>query len=316
MGSPQPSMSREGWDALAAWRDLRMGERGDLWHRALIDPTLLRVVGPVRGLRILDLACGNGYLSRRWARQGARSAVGVEASRPTLAFARQRERTRPSGARFLERHASDLRGIRDASFDCVVANMALQDIRDAKGAVKEVARVLAPGGRFVFSISHPCFDLDDRSGWLVERTRERDGAFHDVVWRKVRKYRDERTVRVPWKISEEETGYTLAYHRTLATYARILREAGLAIVRLEEPSPLPEMIRGSPQGRFIAEIPLHLVVEARSYPVLGPSENRSRVRRRASRTSGRTPRKVGRRSGSDARTPGSGSGRRGSRIES
>jgi ubiquinone/menaquinone biosynthesis C-methylase UbiE len=309
-------MVRVGWDALAAWRDSRMSEEGDLWHRALIDPTLLRVVGSVRGLRILDLACGNGYLTRRWARQGAKTVVGVEASRPTLGFARRREQARPSGARFLERDASNLEGIPDAAFDLVVANMALQDIRDAAGTVKEVARVLAPHGRFVFSVSHPCFDLDDRSAWVVERMKEHDGTFHDVVWRKVRQYRDERTVRVPWRISEDETGSTIAYHRTLATYARILREAGLAIVRLEEPSPLPGMIAGSPQGRFIAEIPLHLVVEARAHPALPSVRKRSNATKPASRTSGRTPRKAGRRSGSGGRTRGSSSGRRGSRTGS
>lgn len=53
-------MGREGWEAMAEWRDRRMGEHGDLWHRASIEPALLRVVGPVRSRRVLDLACGNG----------------------------------------------------------------------------------------------------------------------------------------------------------------------------------------------------------------------------------------------------------------
>jgi SAM-dependent methyltransferase len=305
-------MAKEGWDTLAAWRDLRMGERGDLWHRALIDPTLLDVVGPVRGLRILDLACGNGYLTRRWARQGAKRVLGVEASRPTLANARRREKAHPSGAKFLQRDAADLHGVLDGTFDLVVANMALQDIRDAAGSVQEVARVLGPEGRFVFSLSHPCFDLDERSAWEVERARGPDGAYRDRVWRKLRQYREERTVRVPWRISDVQTGFTTAYHRTLATYVRLLRDAGLAVVRLEEPSPLPEMIRGSPQGRFIAEIPLHLVVEAVACPGLVRSRKGPKTTRRWSRSSGRTPRKGDRRSGSGGRTRGSGSGRRGS----
>ena len=309
-------MAKVGWNALAAWRDERMGERGDLWHRALIDPTLLKVVGPVRGLRVLDLACGNGYLTRRYARQGAKLSVGVDASSATLAFARRRERDHPSGARFLRRNASALAGIPDGVFDRVVANMALQDIHDAAGAVQEVSRVLARSGRFIFSLSHPCFDLDDRSVWVVERARSDDGRLHDVVWRKVRNYREERAVRVPWDMSGQEVGFTTSYHRTLATWARILREAGLAIVRLEEPSPLPRMIQASAQGQFLREIPLHLVVEARHHPSLGAKRQRSRATRPASRTSVRTRRRAAPRSGSGGRRRGSGFWHRGSKTGS
>jgi ubiquinone/menaquinone biosynthesis C-methylase UbiE len=290
-----------------------MGERGDLWHRAIIDPTLLRVVGSVKGLAVLDLACGNGYLSRRFARQGAVRAVGIESSRPTLAFARRRERAHPSGAEFLERDAGNLRGLADGSFDLVVSNMALQDIQYAEEAVQEVARVLRPDGRFVFSLSHPCFDLDERSGWVVERVREAEGTWHDLVWRKVRAYREERAVLVPWDVSGTETGYTTSYHRTLTTYSRLLRNAGLAITRLEEPSPLPEAVRRSPQGPYIQEIPLHLVVEARPFPKLGRRSRPRPARRRESRSSARSSRKGSRRSGSGARTRGSGSRGRGSR---
>ena len=309
-------MTRDGWDELAAWRDRRMGERGDLWHRAIIDPTLLRVVGPVRGRRLLDLGCGNGYLTRRWARQGAQVAIGVDRSGPTLEFARRREKARRTGARFLERDAAHLGGLPDASFDLIVANMSIQDMPDGEGTVREAGRLLAAGGRFVFSLSHPCFDLDERSGWVVERVREPDGTWHDLVWRKVRAYRDEREVRVPWKISEHETGWTTAYHRTLSTLSRWLRNAGLAITRLEEPAPIPEAIRGSPQGRFIVEIPLHLVVEARPMAALRPRKGSPRARRSASRSSGGSSSISGPRSESGGRTSDTGSRRRGSRTRS
>ncbi len=305
-------MDRQGWDQMAKWRDFRMGDRGDLWHRAIIDPTLLAVIGPVRGLCVLDLACGNGYLTRRWAREGAARSVGVERSRPILAFARRRERASPSGAEFLERDARRLRGLASATFDLVVANMALQDIPDAERAVREVARVLRPGGRFVFSLSHPCFDLDERSGWVVERVREPDGLWHDVVWRKVRAYRDERSVRVPWAISDTETGWTTAYHRTLTTYSRWLREAGLSITRLEEPAPLPEAIHGSPQGPYMVEVPLHLVVEARFLSSLLRGRAKGTLTRLASRSSGGSHRTASQRSGSGVRTRRTGSRHRGS----
>jgi ubiquinone/menaquinone biosynthesis C-methylase UbiE len=300
-------MVQRGWDAIARWRDLRMGEVGDLWHRALVDPTFLRVIGPVRGLRVLDVGCGNGYLTRRWARAGARSAVGVDTSRGSLALARRRERDRPSGARFLRRDSADLEGVPDGSVDLVAANMSLMDIRDAAGTVREAARVLAPDGRFVFSVCHPCFDLDDRSMWVVERQ-----LYKERVWRKVSNYRDEREVEVPWKVSETEMAYTTTFHRTLATYVRYLGDAGLGVVRMEEPLPLPEVVRGSPQGRFLLEVPLHLVVEAVHVPpprrVRRP---RGALREPGSRRSARTSRGVGRRSGSSARRRDTGSAHRG-----
>ena len=53
--------------------------------------------------------------------------------------------------------AAHLELFEKGSFDLVVCNMALMDIEDATGAIQEVARVLRPQGRFVASLSHPCF---------------------------------------------------------------------------------------------------------------------------------------------------------------
>jgi SAM-dependent methyltransferase len=295
-------MSPGGWDEMAAWRDERSGDTGDLWHRALIDPTLLAVIGEVRDLRILELACGNGYLARRLAGSGARSVVGIDLSRPTIARALARERSDPRGVRFEVGDASHLAAFAAGAFDLVVANMALMDIEDLRGTVREVARVLVPDGRFVFSISHPCFDTDDRSMWVVERGIAPDGTYSDTVWRKVRGYRDEGKRPIPWAVPEGRTVWTDAFHRTLSTYSGDLRDSGFVISRLEEPRPLPEMLEGSPQGRYIAEVPLHLVVEA----------VRRSVTRPASGTSGGSRPAAARRSGSGGRRRGSGSGRRGS----
>ncbi len=250
-------MTRSGWDSLAEWRDHRMGERGDLWHRALIDPALLSVLGSVRGRRVLDIGCGNGYLTRRFRRQGASRAVGVDASAASIRLARRREAARPTGAEFVHADAAHLRRFDDGTFDRAVANMSLMDIRDARGTVHEAGRLLSAGGRFVFSIGHACFEIDARSSWSIERV-----PYVETISRRVQGYRCERPVRVPWRVSERETAYTTSYHRTLATYSRYLEDAGLGIVRMVEPAPKPEMIRKSDQGRFIAEIPLHLVIHA------------------------------------------------------
>lgn len=294
------------WDQLARSRDQKSGDRGDLWHRALIDPSVRRLVGPVRGLRVLEVACGNGYLSRRFAASGAAEVVGIDRSFRSIRRARARERACPRGVRFEVGDAEHLTFAR-GSFDLVVANMAFMDIRNARRAIREAARVLAPAGRLVFSINHPCFDVDLESSWEVEAGFDAEaGGFRQSVFRKVRGYRNERKVRVPWKLGPRTLVWTESYHRTLATYCRYLYEAGLAISRLEEPLPGPEMLSASPQGPFLQEIPLHLVVEA----------VRSRELRPGWRTTERSRPAVARRSGSGDRSAGSGSLRRGSKTGS
>ena len=141
-------MSAEAWESLAAWYDENQGDEGDLWHRTLIDPELLRVVGPVTGLRVLDLACGNGYLARRFARMGA-AVTGVDASAPIIARARRREAEAPLGIAYHVADTARLETLEDARFDVAVCNMALMDIEDAAGAISETGRVLLPGGRFI-----------------------------------------------------------------------------------------------------------------------------------------------------------------------
>ncbi|MBI3978529.1 MAG: class I SAM-dependent methyltransferase [Chloroflexi bacterium] len=244
------------WDQMAVWWDEKQGDEGDLWHRALIDPTVLRVLGPVAGQRVLDLACGNGYLARKLARLGAH-LTGVDASAPVVERARAREEQERLGITYHAADAARLAVLEDGTFDAVLCNMGLMNIADAAGALHEVGRVLRPGGRFVASLCHPCFDVPNASGWVVERM-----GLTTTVWRKVSRYREVFQDLVPWDISPQETWQTVSYHRPLSWYFRALRAAGFVVAALEEPEPTEELLAKSPQGAWIARIPMHCVIEA------------------------------------------------------
>lgn len=244
------------WEAMAAWYDAKQGDEGDLWHRTLIDPALLRVVGPVAGRRVVDLACGNGYLARRFARTGAQ-VIGVDASAAIIELARLREGREPLGIAYHVGDTARLDMLGDATADVVVCNMALMDIEDAAGTIRQVSRVLRAGGRFVASLSHPCFDVVGASAWVIERM-----DFTTTIWRKVRRYRESFAGQVPWRAGEDHVANTPAYHRPLSWYVRTLRTAGFVVTALEEPEPTEEFLAGSPAGPWIAEIPLHCVIEA------------------------------------------------------
>lgn len=249
-------MSTFGWDQMTDWWDEKMGDEGDLWHRTLIDPPLIQLVGEVGKMHLLDLACGNGYLSRRFARQGA-IVTGVDANAPLIERARTREAQEQLGITYYVTDAARLEMLEDGAFDLVVCNMALMDIENAAGAIQEVARVLRQKGRFVASISHPCFDKVNTSGWAIEQIYP-----ITTIWRKMSHYREITVDDLPWLQVAGQTVITLAHHRPLSWYFRTLRAAGLVVAALEEPEPTEEFLASSPQGPWIAEIPLHCVIEA------------------------------------------------------
>jgi ubiquinone/menaquinone biosynthesis C-methylase UbiE len=249
-------MSTSGWMQMAAWWDEKIGDEGDLWHRTLIDPPLIRLVDKVEGLRLLDLACGNGYLSRRFAQQGA-VVTGVDTNAPIIERARGREEQEPLGITYYVADAARLDMLADDSFDLVICNMALMDIENAAGAIQEVARVLRKHGRLIASFSHPCFDKVNTSGWVIEQIYPTT-----TIWRKMSRYREIAVDMLPWLQVPDGVVSTQSYHRPLSWYFRTFRDSGLVVASFEEPEPTEELLAHSPQGAWIAEIPLHCVIEA------------------------------------------------------
>lgn len=182
--------------------------------------------GRLAGARVLDLACGEGYLSRFLAELDAREVVGIDLSAVLVAAAL--ERTNAGNVSYRIDDAQHLRTVTDRSFDIAVCQMALMDIPDHRALFRSVRRVLTPTGMFVFSLLHPCFEAPFH---LPEAPPLLDvaGSTQAVV---VRRYRTEGF----WQSGGTGVrGHMGAYHRTLSTLLNDLRVAGFHLEQLEEP---------------------------------------------------------------------------------
>ena len=200
--------------------------------------TVLQLAGDVTGLRIADVACGQGRIARELARRGA-SVVGVDVSDALLAKARDAEERDPLGVEYVKADVAAQAGFASVPFDGVVCNYALSDIDDLEGALANVAGALEPGGWFVFSILHPCFpgwDDDAPSSWPV------GGGYFQEGWWQAR--------------NTGFRGKVGANHRTLATYLNLLRADGLILDVVAEPQPDAAWAARKPEAE---PVPVHLV---------------------------------------------------------
>jgi len=107
---------------------------------ALLAESLVETLDPQPGERILDLGCGDGFLTRRIAESGA-IVVGVDSSPQMVAAAKEQG----ADARCVNAESLPF----EREFDAVFSNAALHWMSDQDAVLQGVRRALKPGGRFV-----------------------------------------------------------------------------------------------------------------------------------------------------------------------
>jgi len=115
------------------------------WKR---DAVRLALAGAAARPRVLDLCCGSGDLCFLAEESGTGTVTGADFTLPMLAVARRRRIEKASAARVVQADALEL-PFPDGSFDALTVAYGLRNIADAEASLREMRRVLAPGGRAV-----------------------------------------------------------------------------------------------------------------------------------------------------------------------
>jgi len=205
-------------------------------------PALFDELGPVLGLRVLDLGCGDAEIGRELCSAGAARYRGIDGS-TRMVQAAQLILKDTTGEAVL-RDIEDLSEPAE-SFDLVLSRMALHYVADLGGVLRACRACLAPGGRLVFTVVHPVITSNDaressgepRQDWLV------DDYF--VTGPRDQQWLGTRTV---WQ------------HRTIEDYVSELLGAGFTLTNLRECAPRRERFDDDEEFERRRRIPLVLLL--------------------------------------------------------
>jgi len=130
-------------------------------------PTLMGLVADVTGLRVLDLACGDGHYTRALKAAGAAEVVGVDISADMLALAHEAEQRQPLGLKYVRADVASLPDL--GKFDCVVAAYLLHYAPDKEALdsmCRGIARALRPGARFIAINENPDYPAEPGGAYV------------------------------------------------------------------------------------------------------------------------------------------------------
>jgi ubiquinone/menaquinone biosynthesis C-methylase UbiE len=207
---------REAWERHSGdWvRWARATDHDSYWrfHR---EPFLSSLPAP--GRLTVDVGCGEGRVTRDLRARGHR-VIGIDVSPSMIAAARNAD---PDG-NYVESDAASM-PFENGVADLAIAFMTLMDMDDMPTAVREIGRVLEPGGTFVGAVVHPI----NSAGEFVPRDGDENAPYRIESYLDRRRYSD----------TLDKQGYVMTFesmHFTLEDYSRALEAGGFVFEQVRE----------------------------------------------------------------------------------
>ena len=272
MNRPKPDKSaaptKTSWGNVADWYDGLLEKSEDSYQEKVIMPNLLRIVDPKPGIKILDVACGQGYFSRAFHNNGAQ-VVGCDISQELVGLARNHS---PKEITYHIASADNLAFLdKSQTFDVVTIVLAIQNIKEMRTSFAEASRALKPGGRLVLVMNHPAFRIPQSSSWQWDEKSK-------AQYRRIDAYMTDNQIKIDMNPGEKGKAQgargkaqnasiqTVSFHRPLQSYFKAMNSAGFAVTRLEEwisHKQSQEGPRADAEDRARKEFPLFMCVEGR-----------------------------------------------------
>ncbi|QTN30789.1 class I SAM-dependent methyltransferase [Akkermansiaceae bacterium] len=216
----------QGWDGVAGWYDKLVGADGSDYHQNVILPGVMDLLRVKRAESVVDVCCGQGVLVRHLLGAGASRVFGVDASVKLIAAARQRHGG-GGNVSFMVADACAPGDWADGSFDAAACVMAVHDVPDAAGLMRNLAAALKPGGRVAIVMMHPCFRIPQESHWGWDGDQK-------IQFRRLDKYGKALEIGIKTRPGLGTEECTVFHHRPLAEVISEMGKAGLGVTECTE----------------------------------------------------------------------------------
>lgn len=243
------------------WNE-RAGETGEAYKKMILDPLMFEAIGSLRNKVVLELGCGNGYLGPLFLAQKPKKIIMLDISKYNLQFAK--EKCHNPKISFLQQDATIKWKVQSSTIDIVYSNMMLNEVDNIKTPIQETFRVLKKDGIFIFSVTHPSWDLfvfaEDKAGLKSHKIQGLGNYFRRGFAKFIMNTFDDTNPSLSKKYNQQfEVEH---YQRPLSDYFNELIKTGFIVKKIIEPELTPELLNQSPRFLKYQDHPLGLIFYA------------------------------------------------------
>ncbi|MFC1685740.1 class I SAM-dependent methyltransferase [Nanoarchaeota archaeon] len=219
------------------------------YNRDIEIPAMMKMLGVVKGKKILDMGCGFGDKAPKLIKKGAKSYVGFDTSKELLKFAKRYENSQIS---FSVGAMGKKLPYKSGSFDLIFSSLAVHYVKNLKTVFTEANRVLRRGGLFVFSTQHPVYNMintNKRHLIGMKKVKGKRIVYGDYFDESLKEYDMGKTA-----------GILKIYPYTFQTFIKTSLNSGFEIVDYIDTKPIPASRKYGPSKYNVAmKIPSFII---------------------------------------------------------
>lgn len=216
-------MNDSSWENSQKWYSDLVGPQGHYYHTHVVLPNTLRLLNLNFNSKLLDIACGQGILSRSIGK--IKNYVGYDLSPSLVKEAVKLNKN--THAKFFVHDATSPLPENIGIFTHAACLLALQNIPSPQAVFNAIAPHIEKGGRCVFVLNHPAYRIPRMSGWIIDERKKMQS-------RRVDRYMSEQKIPIMTNPSKTDSENTWSFHFPISYFCDALKNSGFYIETIEE----------------------------------------------------------------------------------